>query len=111
MVKDKIRISAGSNRGVSEHLLGLSLPTDGLGAARFPEEAIKAQKSLEISTLNSNLFFLKTFTLILMALVFRKVESRTSNKFKLIISQLMKETEFLAKNISEELGKFYSNSW
>jgi hypothetical protein len=24
---------------------------------------------------------------------------------------LMKETEFLAKNISEELGKFYSNSW
>ncbi|XP_073907726.1 antiviral innate immune response receptor RIG-I isoform X3 [Castor canadensis] len=38
---------------------------------------------------------------------FRKVESRTSNKFKLIISQLMKETEFLAKNISEELGNLF----
>lgn len=38
-------------------------------------------------------------------LVFRKVESRTVNTFKSIISQLMKETEKLAKNVSEELGK------
>lgn len=37
----------------------------------------------------------------------RKVESRASNTFKCIISQLMKETERLAKNVSEELGKFF----
>lgn len=37
----------------------------------------------------------------------RKVESRTSNTFKCIISQLMKETEKLAKNVSEELGKLF----
>lgn len=40
-----------------------------------------------------------------LTLVFRKVESRTTNTFKSIISQLMKETEGLAKNVSEELGK------
>ncbi|XP_076419583.1 antiviral innate immune response receptor RIG-I isoform X2 [Peromyscus maniculatus bairdii] len=39
--------------------------------------------------------------------IFRKVESRTVNTFKSIISQLMKETEKLAKNVSEELGKFF----
>lgn len=38
-------------------------------------------------------------------LVFRKVESRTTNTFKSILAQLMKETEELAKNVSEELGK------
>ncbi|CAO2580414.1 Antiviral innate immune response receptor RIG-I [Lemmus lemmus] len=38
---------------------------------------------------------------------FRKVESRTTNTFKSIISQLMKETEELAKNVSEELGKLF----
>lgn len=37
----------------------------------------------------------------------RKVESRASNTFKCIISQLMKEAERLAKNVSEELGKFF----
>lgn len=37
----------------------------------------------------------------------RKVESRASNTFKCIISQLMKETERLARNVSEELGKFF----
>ncbi|XP_021077791.1 probable ATP-dependent RNA helicase DDX58 [Mus pahari] len=37
----------------------------------------------------------------------RKVESRTSNTFKCIISQLMKETEKLAKDVSEELGKLF----
>ncbi|XP_065764503.1 antiviral innate immune response receptor RIG-I [Muntiacus reevesi] len=35
---------------------------------------------------------------------FRKVESRTTDKFKCIISQLMAETEALAKSIFEELG-------
>ncbi|XP_040593514.1 antiviral innate immune response receptor RIG-I isoform X1 [Mesocricetus auratus] len=39
--------------------------------------------------------------------VFRKVESRTANTFKSIISQLMRETEKLAKNVSEELGKLF----
>ena len=39
-----------------------------------------------------------------MALVFRKVESRTTDRFKHIISQLMAETEALAKSIFEELG-------
>ncbi|KAM7319599.1 hypothetical protein ACRRTK_021282 [Alexandromys fortis] len=38
---------------------------------------------------------------------FRKVESRTTNTFKSVISQLMKETEGLAKNVSEELGKLF----
>lgn len=37
----------------------------------------------------------------------RKVESRASNTFKCIISQLMREAERLAKNVSEELGKFF----
>nr|XP_045015921.1 antiviral innate immune response receptor RIG-I isoform X2 [Jaculus jaculus] len=37
----------------------------------------------------------------------RKVESRATNTFKLIISQLMKETENLAKNVSVELGKLF----
>ncbi|XP_051013697.1 antiviral innate immune response receptor RIG-I [Acomys russatus] len=37
----------------------------------------------------------------------RKVESRTTNTFKSIISQLMKETEKLAKNVSQELGRFF----
>ncbi|XP_035920929.2 antiviral innate immune response receptor RIG-I isoform X1 [Halichoerus grypus] len=35
---------------------------------------------------------------------FRKVESRTTDRFKCIISQLMRETESLAKNIFDELG-------
>lgn len=35
---------------------------------------------------------------------FRKVESRTTDRFKRIISQLMAETEALAKSIFEELG-------
>nr|BAC33670.1 unnamed protein product [Mus musculus] len=39
--------------------------------------------------------------------VSRKVASRTSNTFKCIISQLMKETEKLAKDVSEELGKLF----
>uniref|UniRef100_A0A8C0R1X2 RNA helicase n=1 Tax=Canis lupus dingo TaxID=286419 RepID=A0A8C0R1X2_CANLU len=34
---------------------------------------------------------------------FRKVESRTTDRFKCIISQLMRETESLAKNIFDEL--------
>ncbi|XP_017658194.1 probable ATP-dependent RNA helicase DDX58 isoform X2 [Nannospalax galili] len=37
----------------------------------------------------------------------RKVESRTTNTFKSIISQLMKETEHLAKNVSAELGMLF----
>lgn len=39
-----------------------------------------------------------------MALVFRKVELRTTDRFKCIISQLMMEIESLAKSIFEELG-------
>lgn len=39
-----------------------------------------------------------------MALVFRKVKSRTTNRFKCIISELMRETESLAKSIFGELG-------
>ncbi|XP_034872400.1 antiviral innate immune response receptor RIG-I isoform X2 [Mirounga leonina] len=35
---------------------------------------------------------------------FRKVESRTTDRFKCIISQLMRETESLAKNIFDKLG-------
>ncbi|XP_072815367.1 antiviral innate immune response receptor RIG-I isoform X2 [Vicugna pacos] len=35
---------------------------------------------------------------------FRKVKSRTANRFKSVISQLMLETEGLAKSIFEELG-------
>ncbi|XP_045877642.1 antiviral innate immune response receptor RIG-I isoform X1 [Meles meles] len=35
---------------------------------------------------------------------FRKVESRTTDRFKCIISQLMRETESLAKSIFDELG-------
>ncbi|KAM6169322.1 antiviral innate immune response receptor RIG-I-like [Rhynchocyon petersi] len=35
---------------------------------------------------------------------FRKVETRTTDKFKYIISQLMKETEGMAKRIFEEIG-------
>ncbi|XP_023379807.1 probable ATP-dependent RNA helicase DDX58 [Pteropus vampyrus] len=35
---------------------------------------------------------------------FRKVESRTTDRFKCIISQLMKETESLAKSIFDKLG-------
>ncbi|KAM4877276.1 antiviral innate immune response receptor RIG-I isoform 2-T2 [Thomomys bottae] len=38
---------------------------------------------------------------------FRKVESRTTDKFKVIISQLMKETECLAKNVSAELRHLF----
>lgn len=38
-----------------------------------------------------------------MALVFRKVESRTTDKFKYIISQLMREIEGLAKSIFDQL--------
>ncbi|XP_069864572.1 antiviral innate immune response receptor RIG-I isoform X1 [Dipodomys merriami] len=38
---------------------------------------------------------------------FRKVESRTTDKFKFIISQLIKETECLAKNVSEQLGHLF----
>nr|XP_023421253.1 probable ATP-dependent RNA helicase DDX58 [Cavia porcellus] len=37
----------------------------------------------------------------------RKVEPRTTNKFKLILCELMKETEYLAKSISEELGYLF----
>lgn len=39
-----------------------------------------------------------------MALVFRKVELRTDDRFKYIISQLMRETESLAKSVFGELG-------
>lgn len=39
-----------------------------------------------------------------MPLDFRKVESRTTDGFKCIISQLMRETESLAKSIFDELG-------
>ncbi|XP_014928955.1 antiviral innate immune response receptor RIG-I isoform X1 [Acinonyx jubatus] len=35
---------------------------------------------------------------------FRKVESRTTDRFKCIISQLMRETESLAKSIFDEIG-------
>uniref|UniRef100_A0A8C5UZ85 RNA helicase n=2 Tax=Microcebus murinus TaxID=30608 RepID=A0A8C5UZ85_MICMU len=38
---------------------------------------------------------------------FRKVESRTTDPFKFIISQLMRETESLAKNIHGHLGKLF----
>nr|ATW00980.1 DEAD box polypeptide 58 [Desmodus rotundus] len=36
--------------------------------------------------------------------LFRKVESRTTNRFKYIIPQLMKEIESLAKSVFDELG-------
>lgn len=54
-------------------------------------------------TLNYDVF-LKNAHFVFMALVFRKVESRTTDRFKCIISQLMRETESLAKNIFDELG-------
>uniref|UniRef100_A0A8C2UUC2 RNA helicase n=2 Tax=Chinchilla lanigera TaxID=34839 RepID=A0A8C2UUC2_CHILA len=37
----------------------------------------------------------------------RKVEPRTTNRFKLILCQLMQETEHLAENVSEELGYLF----
>ena len=55
-------------------------------------------------TLKYDVFFLKNTHFTLMALVFRKVESRTTDRFKCIISQLMRETESLAKSIFDEIG-------
>ena len=58
--------------------------------------------------MNYDVFFLRNTNFPLMALVFRKVESRTTDRFKHIISQLMAETEALAKSIFEELAfKFW----
>lgn len=74
------------------------------GLGFFTEEVTKAEKGLEISAFNYDVFFLRNTNFPLMALVFRKVESRTTDKFKCVISQLMAETEALAKSIFEELG-------
>ena len=79
-------------------------PACELGASGFIEEETKAEKGLEIPALNYDVFFLRNTNFPLMALVFRKVESRTTDRFKRIISQLMAETEALAKSIFEELG-------
>lgn len=54
--------------------------------------------------LNYDAFFLKNTHFVLMALVFRKVKLRTTDRFKCIISQLMRETESLAKKIFDELS-------
>ena len=59
---------------------------------------------MQMLTLSYDVFFLKNTHFVLMALVFRKVESRTTDRFKCIISQLMREVESLAKNIFDELG-------
>nr|XP_031532455.1 probable ATP-dependent RNA helicase DDX58 [Vicugna pacos] len=67
------------------------------------EEVRKAERGLERPALNC-IFSLKNTHFPLMAVVFRKVKSRTANRFKSVISQLMLETEGLAKSIFEELG-------
>lgn len=74
-----------------------------LGTSGFTEEVTKAEKHLEMPTLNWCVL-LKTTHSLLMALVFRKVESRTTDRFKCIISQLMWETESLAKSVFDEIG-------
>lgn len=66
------------------------------------EDFTRTEPGLEITA--SDLGFLQS-TYTALTLVSRKVESRASNTFKCIVSQLMKETERLAKNVSEELGK------
>lgn len=85
-------------------------PASEPGTSGSPEEITKAEKSLEVSTLSNELSFPKQTHFPLMVLVSRKVEPRTTNKFKLILCELMKETEYLAKSISEELGEFCYNS-
>ena len=75
-----------------------------LGASGFTEEVTKVEKGLEMPALNSYVCFLKNTHFPLMVLVFRKVESRTTNRFKYIIPQLMKEIESLAKSVFDELG-------
>lgn len=64
----------------------------------------KGWERVETPAFNYDVFFLRNTNFPLTALVFRKVESRTTDKFKCIISQLMAETEALAKSIFEELG-------
>lgn len=85
-----------------EHLLGFGPLTSGCGACGFPESITRAEEGLEMAAFD--LCFFQT-SRVSLTLVFRKVESRTTNTFKSILAQLMKETEELAKNVSEELGK------
>lgn len=66
------------------------------------EDFTRTEQGLEIAAADLGLLQ-STYTAL--TLVSRKVESRASNTFKCIISQLMKEAERLAKNVSEELGK------
>ncbi|XP_036033413.1 antiviral innate immune response receptor RIG-I isoform X2 [Onychomys torridus] len=85
----------------------------GVGDAKTTEEAIqhicKLCAALDVSviaTVRDNVEELEQ-VVYKPQKIFRKVESRTVNTFKSIISQLMKETEKLAKDVSKELGKFF----
>ncbi|EHB15966.1 Putative ATP-dependent RNA helicase DDX58 [Heterocephalus glaber] len=85
----------------------------GVGDAKNTEEAIayicKLCASLDasvIATVKENLEELEQ-VVYKPQKISRKVKPRTTNRFKLIISQLMKETEHMAKIISEELGYLF----
>lgn len=85
-------------------VLSFRLPACELGASGLREGVTRAEKGVQMPTLNYDVFFLKNTHFTLMTLVFRKVESRTTDRFKCIISQLMRETENLAKSIFDEIG-------
>ncbi|KAM5300355.1 antiviral innate immune response receptor RIG-I [Ctenodactylus gundi] len=85
----------------------------GVGDAKTTEEAVvyicKLCASLDVSviaTVKENVEELEQIVSKPQK-ISRKVESRTTNQFKVIISQLMKETEYLAKNVSEQLGYLF----
>ncbi|XP_041523285.1 antiviral innate immune response receptor RIG-I [Microtus oregoni] len=102
----------GGSPGPLPQVIGLTASV-GVGDAKTVEEAMlhicklcAALDTSVIATVRDNLEELEQFVYKPQKF-FRKVESRTTNTFKSIISQLMKETEGLAKNVSEELGKLF----
>ncbi|XP_048216839.1 antiviral innate immune response receptor RIG-I isoform X2 [Perognathus longimembris pacificus] len=102
----------GGPLGPLPQVLGLTASV-GVGDAKTIEEAMSyicrlcaALDASVIATIRENMEELEEIVYKPQKL-FRKVESRTTDKFKVIISQLMKETEFLAKNVSEELGHLF----
>ncbi|KAH0521657.1 putative ATP-dependent RNA helicase DDX58 [Microtus ochrogaster] len=102
----------GGSPGPLPQVIGLTASV-GVGDAKTVEEAMlhicklcAALDTSVIATVRDNVEELEQFVYKPQKF-FRKVESRTTNTFKSIISQLMKETEGLAKNVSEELGKLF----
>ncbi|XP_069332609.1 antiviral innate immune response receptor RIG-I isoform X1 [Eulemur rufifrons] len=85
----------------------------GVGDAKNTDEAVdhicKLCASLDVSviaTVRENLEELEQIVY-KPPKFFRKVESRTTDQFKFIISQLMRETESLANSVHGDLGKLF----